>query len=70
MAIFLTPKMCCQTPDVSHEKYRVCATCDAAPGRWAKLLGVHGLLDLTLTLQDFLLIYNMSREFLTATDKE
>ncbi|GJX72106.1 hypothetical protein Tco_0309277 [Tanacetum coccineum] len=46
------------------------AACDAAPGRWTTSLGVHTLLYLRLRLQDFLLIYNVSQEFVTATNKE
>nr|KAJ0192337.1 hypothetical protein LSAT_V11C800443930 [Lactuca sativa] len=47
----------------------VFAACDAAHGRWAKLLGVRALLHPRLRLQDFLQIYNVSQEFLTATEK-
>ncbi|XP_024963316.1 vacuolar protein sorting-associated protein 54, chloroplastic-like [Cynara cardunculus var. scolymus] len=47
----------------------VFAACDAAHGRWAKLLGVRALLHPRLRLQDFLHIYSMSHEFVTATEK-
>ncbi|KAI3495669.1 hypothetical protein L1887_38015 [Cichorium endivia] len=47
----------------------VFAACDAAHGRWAKLLGVRALLHPRLRLQDFLQIYNVSQEFVTATEK-
>ncbi|KAI3681289.1 hypothetical protein L6452_36079 [Arctium lappa] len=47
----------------------VFAACDAAHGRWAKLLGVRALLHPRLRLLDFLHIYNMSNEFVTATEK-
>ena len=47
----------------------VFAACDAAHGRWAKLLGVRALLHPRLRLLDFLHIYNMSHEFVTATEK-
>ncbi|KAL4563726.1 hypothetical protein LXL04_027771 [Taraxacum kok-saghyz] len=47
----------------------VFAACDAAHGRWAKLLGVRALLHPRLRLQDFLHIYNISQEFVTATEK-
>ncbi|KAM0054859.1 putative vacuolar protein sorting-associated protein [Helianthus debilis subsp. tardiflorus] len=47
----------------------VFAACDAAHGRWAKLLGVRALLHPKLRLQDFLNIYNISQEFVTATEK-
>ncbi|GJV31383.1 trichome birefringence-like protein 25 [Tanacetum coccineum] len=41
-----------------------------APERWTTSLGVHTLLYLRLRLQDFLLIYNVSQEFMIATNKE
>ncbi|KAL4386249.1 hypothetical protein GQ457_09G000530 [Hibiscus cannabinus] len=47
----------------------VFAACDAAHGRWAKLLGVRALLHPKLRLQDFLSIYNITQEFITATEK-
>ncbi|KAI3741427.1 hypothetical protein L1987_59099 [Smallanthus sonchifolius] len=47
----------------------VFAACDAAHGRWAKLLGVRALLHPRLRLLDFLNIYNVSQEFVTATEK-
>ncbi|KAI7729170.1 hypothetical protein M8C21_019673, partial [Ambrosia artemisiifolia] len=47
----------------------VFAACDAAHGRWAKLLGVRALLHPRLRLQEFLNIYNISQEFVTATEK-
>lgn len=47
----------------------VFAACDAAHGRWAKLLGVRALLHPKLRLQEFLQIYNVSQEFVTATEK-
>ncbi|GJT44357.1 vacuolar protein sorting-associated protein 54, chloroplastic isoform X1 [Tanacetum coccineum] len=47
----------------------VFAACDAAHGRWAKLLGVRALLHPRLRLQEFLHIYNVSQEFVTATEK-
>ncbi|XP_076932351.1 vacuolar protein sorting-associated protein 54, chloroplastic-like [Bidens hawaiensis] len=47
----------------------VFAACDAAHGRWAKLLGVRALLHPRLRLQDFLNIYNVSQEFVAATEK-
>ncbi|KAI3824685.1 hypothetical protein L1987_06154 [Smallanthus sonchifolius] len=47
----------------------VFSACDAAHGRWAKLLGVRALLHPKLRLQDFLNIYNVSQEFVTATEK-
>ncbi|KAJ0081027.1 hypothetical protein Patl1_11581 [Pistacia atlantica] len=47
----------------------VFAACDAAHGRWAKLLGVRVLLHPRLKLQEFLSIYNITQEFITATEK-
>ncbi|KAJ0810048.1 putative vacuolar protein sorting-associated protein [Helianthus annuus] len=47
----------------------VFAACDAAHGRWAKQLGVCAILHPRLRLTDFLNIYNVSREFVTATEK-
>lgn len=47
----------------------VFAACDAAHGRWAKLLSVRAQLHPRLRLQDFLHIYNVSQEFVTATEK-
>ncbi|KAL9687460.1 hypothetical protein QQ045_031863 [Rhodiola kirilowii] len=47
----------------------VFAACDAAHGRWAKLLGVRALLHPKLRLQDFLSIFNISQDFITATEK-
>ncbi|XP_034219921.1 vacuolar protein sorting-associated protein 54, chloroplastic isoform X2 [Prunus dulcis] len=47
----------------------VVAACDAAHGRWAKLLGVRALLHPKLRLQEFLSIFNITQEFITATEK-
>lgn len=47
----------------------VFAACDAAHGRWAKLLGVRALLHPKLRLQEFLSIFNITQEFITATEK-
>nr|CAB3486514.1 unnamed protein product [Digitaria exilis] len=47
----------------------VFAACDAAHGRWAKLLGVRAALHPRLRLQDFLIIYNITEEFIAATEK-
>lgn len=47
----------------------VVAACDAGQGRWAKLLGVRALLHPKLRLQEFLSIYNITQEFITATEK-
>ncbi|PWA90788.1 hypothetical protein CTI12_AA097050 [Artemisia annua] len=41
-----------------------------APGRFSKLLGVRDLLHPRLRLQNFSPIYNVSQEFVTATEKE
>jgi vacuolar protein sorting-associated protein 54 len=47
----------------------VCATCDAAHGRWAKLLGVRALIHPKLRLQEFVGIYEITQEFISATEK-
>ena len=47
----------------------VFAACDAAHGRWAKLLGVRASLHPKLRLQEFLSIYNISQKFMTSTEK-
>ncbi|OAE27927.1 hypothetical protein AXG93_3309s1240 [Marchantia polymorpha subsp. ruderalis] len=47
----------------------VCAACDAAHGRWAKLLGVRALIHPKLRLQEFVSIYNVTQDFITATEK-
>ncbi|KAG5516024.1 hypothetical protein RHGRI_036913 [Rhododendron griersonianum] len=47
----------------------VFAACDAAHGRWAKLLGVRALLHPKLRLQEFLNIYNLTQDFIIATEK-
>ncbi|KAG0482955.1 hypothetical protein HPP92_011039 [Vanilla planifolia] len=47
----------------------VFAACDAAHGRWAKLLGVRALLHPKLKLQEFLSIHNLTQDFITATEK-
>jgi len=46
----------------------VFAACDAAHGRWAKLLGVRAALHPRLRLQEFLIIYNITEEFIAATE--
>nr|CAD1843793.1 unnamed protein product [Ananas comosus var. bracteatus] len=47
----------------------VFSACDAAHGRWAKLLGVRALLHPRLRLQEFLSIYNITQDFIAATEK-
>ncbi|THG17466.1 hypothetical protein TEA_006856 [Camellia sinensis var. sinensis] len=47
----------------------VFAACDSAHGRWAKLLGVRALLHPRLRFQEFLRIYNITQEFISATEK-
>lgn len=47
----------------------VFASCDAAHGRWAKLLGVRALLHPKLRLQEFLRIYDITQNFIAATEK-
>ncbi|WCJ24438.1 Vacuolar protein sorting-associated protein 54 chloroplastic [Euphorbia peplus] len=47
----------------------VFAACDAAHGRWAKLLGVRATLHPKLRLQEFLSIYIITQEFIASTEK-
>ncbi|KAM3361692.1 vacuolar protein sorting-associated protein 54, chloroplastic isoform X1 [Capsicum galapagoense] len=47
----------------------VFAACDAAHGRWAKILGVRSPIHSRLRLQEFINIYNITQEFMTATEK-
>ncbi|CAM6088872.1 unnamed protein product [Calypogeia fissa] len=47
----------------------VCAACDAAHGRWAKLLGVRALVHPKLRLQEFVSIYKVTQDFISATEK-
>lgn len=47
----------------------VFAACDAAHGRWAKLLGVRALLHPKLRLPEFLSIYSITQEFINSTEK-
>ncbi|XP_019156224.1 PREDICTED: vacuolar protein sorting-associated protein 54, chloroplastic [Ipomoea nil] len=47
----------------------VFAACDAAHGRWAKILGVRSPIHPKLRLQEFLNIYNITQEFITATER-
>ena len=47
----------------------VFAACDAAHGRWAKLLGVRAFLHPKLRLQEFLSIYNITQDFIATTEK-
>ncbi|TMX05767.1 hypothetical protein EJD97_001802 [Solanum chilense] len=47
----------------------VFAACDAAHGRWAKILGVRSPIHPRLRLQEFLNVYNITQEFITATEK-
>ncbi|PWA63984.1 vps54-like Vacuolar protein sorting-associated protein 54 [Artemisia annua] len=51
-------------------KHRVFASCDVAPGKLSKLLGVRDLLHPRLRLQNCSPIYNVSQEFVTAPEKE
>ncbi|KAL5830166.1 hypothetical protein ACOSQ3_019634 [Xanthoceras sorbifolium] len=67
--------MICTRPDIAQavgvakNTEAVFAACDAAHGRWAKLLGVRVLLHPRLRLQEFLSIYNITQEFITASEK-
>ncbi|KAG8365685.1 hypothetical protein BUALT_Bualt18G0132200 [Buddleja alternifolia] len=45
------------------------AACDAAHGRWAKIVGIRSQIHPKLRLQDFLSVYNISQEFISSTEK-
>ncbi|XP_051134830.1 vacuolar protein sorting-associated protein 54, chloroplastic [Andrographis paniculata] len=45
------------------------AACDAAHGRWAKIVGIRSQIHPKLKLQDFLSVYNISQEFISSTEK-
>lgn len=45
------------------------AACDAAHGRWAKIVGIRSQIHPKLKLQDFLGVYNISQEFISSTEK-
>ncbi|WMV15449.1 hypothetical protein MTR67_008834 [Solanum verrucosum] len=64
------PRHVFQLADVLRENAEaVFAACDAAHGRWAKILGVRSPIHPRLRLQEFLNIYNITQEFITATEK-
>lgn len=45
------------------------AACDAAHGRWAKIVGIRSQIHPKLKLQEFLGVYNISQEFISSTEK-
>ncbi|KAL0321436.1 UNVERIFIED_CONTAM: Vacuolar protein sorting-associated protein 54, chloroplastic [Sesamum radiatum] len=45
------------------------AACDAAHGRWAKIVGIRSQIHPKLKLQEFLSVYNISQEFISSTEK-
>lgn len=47
----------------------VFAACEVTHARWAKLLAVRALLHPKLKLQEFMSIYDLTQEFITATEK-
>ncbi|XP_047306363.1 vacuolar protein sorting-associated protein 54, chloroplastic-like isoform X2 [Impatiens glandulifera] len=47
----------------------VFAACDAAHGRWAKLIGVRATVHPKLRLVEFINLYNITQEFITMTEK-
>ncbi|GBG93353.1 hypothetical protein CBR_g66144 [Chara braunii] len=47
----------------------VCAACDAAHGRWAKLLGVRALVHPKLRLHEFVEVYTETQQFIAETEK-
>lgn len=55
--------------DVMRENTEaVCAACDAAHGRWTKLLGVRALVHPKLKLHEFVSIYDITNDFISATE--
>lgn len=63
-------KLILDRADVLRENAEaVFAACDAAHGRWAKLLGVRALLHPKLRLPEFLGIYSITQEFINSTEK-
>ncbi|KAL8101332.1 hypothetical protein AgCh_033276 [Apium graveolens] len=56
--------------DVLRENMEaVFAACDAAHKKWAKILGVRTILHPKLSLQEFLSIYSITQDFITATER-
>ncbi|KAK6118287.1 hypothetical protein DH2020_047960 [Rehmannia glutinosa] len=45
------------------------AACDAAHGRWAKIVGIRSQIHPKLKLPEFLGVYNISQEFISSTEK-
>ncbi|EPS66275.1 hypothetical protein M569_08500, partial [Genlisea aurea] len=45
------------------------AACDAAHGRWAKIIGIRSQIHPKLRLQEFLGVFNISQEFISSTEK-
>ncbi|KAK4421009.1 Vacuolar protein sorting-associated protein 54, chloroplastic [Sesamum alatum] len=45
------------------------AACDAAHGRWAKIVGIRSQIHPKLKLHEFLSVYNISQEFISSTEK-
>lgn len=59
----------CRADVLRENTEAVCAACDAAHGRWAKLLGVRALVHPKLRLQEFVSIYKVTQDFISATEK-
>lgn len=59
----------CRTDVLRENTEAVFAACDTAHQRWAKLLGVRVLIHPKLRLQEFLSVYNITQEFMNATEK-
>lgn len=47
----------------------VFAACEVTHARWAKLLAVRALLHPKLKLQEFMSIYDLTQDFVAATEK-
>jgi hypothetical protein len=54
---------------VRESSESIFAACDAAHGRWAKLLGVRVQVHPKLKLHEFVDIYNATQNFIVATEK-
>lgn len=62
--------LCLDRADIVRENAEALfAACDAAHGRWAKIVGIRSQIHPKLKLQDFLGVYNISQEFISSTEK-
>lgn len=62
--------LCFDRADILRENAEALfAACDAAHGRWAKIVGIRSQIHPKLKLQEFLGVYNISQEFISSTEK-